>query len=683
MTGTKNYNYELRFNAELKKFLFERLKPYYTPLIKTKRVPSGTQFASVNPKLDPFSGEKDKVIEYCQIPAFCENRDILLNPNLKFLRKFPNSDELFLDLGIQNILIGKDFGFRHDGFIAGGAIANLINEYYFGVPAVINDIDYFFYDIDIKLPNESHEYIEGEESDTFFEKNGYRIINTEKRNKNNNIHLKLRYNFEWSRLLKSFDLNCTMAGFHPISGDIIFTDHFIDFLEKREIKIVDSIKEMESFPSNMLAPVSIKEAPFDDEPGFIEVNEPKSRGVHAAGIIISRWNNLKERNNLKFAQIIRANKKKKELKAKYMFDFDIKKIIYSNVIRKALLLGDGKIRIFTNFDKFERSSNEISCFIPKKEIKILFKRKDLLLPYFKIKRKNAKLYLVYQLPESKNNYIIQNWLDKYSAYTYDRFKLNYNMISQKKFPFDEVSRFEYRVLMDLFLLWDNNFLDRKAVSISKGYPMLDTLIFAFKNIVKNKLSLSNSDYNMFMRLIKEHSVFVGYLIKTRAEINLKDIIDIYRSIVKENHIELIGIIENKLAEDNPIFTQPKDVIFNYIKQEYIKIQKDDFLVKPLSLGKISLYVRELHLNSLLKSEGRDLQHCVGGYGSRVKAGLSRIFDINFKDSRSTLELDVIILSKKSVMYKIRQHKARSNRSPTKEHDILANLLVNCLNLKSI
>jgi hypothetical protein len=655
VTGTSvDYYSELKFNKELKKFLSSRLKKYYTSRILEKRIPQSTDYATTK-FVDIFTENDlgDTVVEFCRVPVSPGLTDeVFSEPVLRQISK--DTDQLFLDLGIRNIIIGQDLDFFSDGFIAGGAIAALINEYYFGVPAVINDIDYFYYDRKTSCTNDA-EYIP-EIDDDFIKKHKYQIIGSEVIYKNNNIRIRTRYDFKWELLLKSFDLNCTMVGFHPISNEIIFNDNFIDFLTNREIKIVDGIKLED-----------------DTVRSLNKATEIPSDGLKMS--LFVNFNSFNQRDNLKFSNIIRANKKKAELKAIYKFDYDIKKIIYSSGNRVNLLINKEKIRVYTSFNKFNKSKNDMACFIPKKEIKILFNNNKLLSPYFKLKRKNASLYLEFQDPKSKNNEIIRS-LDCRKGYYFQRFKNKYNLTTNKNFPFDELSKFEFCQFNRLISFWDNTFSN---MGRSDLFPMFDSFIFIFSSIISNRIELSINNMNDIKQIVECHPTLLGYFVTSNHLLNISDLLWIYRKIIKEDNVAIVGVLENKIYEGNPIFSQNRETIYKYLVNEFIKIQKDDFLIKPLLIGIYSKYCSELYLNSQLVKEGLDLRHCVGGYGSRVREGLSRIFDIKLNDQRSTVEFDVNQINKFLIKYTIRQHKSSFNREPSKQHKSLAKLLCNKLN----
>ena len=81
----------------------------------------------------------------------------------------------------------------------------------------------------------------------------------------------------------------------------------------------------------------------------------------------------------------------------------------------------------------------------------------------------------------------------------------------------------------------------------------------------------------------------------------------------------------------------------------------------------------------LKAHGSEMKHCVGGYASKCLNNTTDIFELNDNAGNcSTLEV-----GHHQQKFYLQQHRAKSNKSPSAEHKIAANLFVEGLNNQSI
>jgi hypothetical protein len=115
------------------------------------------------------------------------------------------------------------------GFVAGGAICSIINEFFNKKPAIINDIDIFIN----RCAGVSELKIESSEKDG--------LINYIKVSQATQVNEHQTY----LNILKSFDLNCSQVGFDVDSNLLIYTPDFINWLNSNLIEIV---KVTEHFP---------------------------------------------------------------------------------------------------------------------------------------------------------------------------------------------------------------------------------------------------------------------------------------------------------------------------------------------------------------------------------------------------------------------------------------------------
>lgn len=130
---------------------------------------------------------------------------------------------------------------KNNYIIAGGAVANIIFEYLYEIPAVIRDIDIFFKK---KYTDEDEEILNNLENikdlyNTIRMKNSFLKKITYEGNKNlieviERINTKDYYFFPLD-IIMSFDLNCVQVGIS--NNRLIYTDNFLNFLIHKKIKL--------------------------------------------------------------------------------------------------------------------------------------------------------------------------------------------------------------------------------------------------------------------------------------------------------------------------------------------------------------------------------------------------------------------------------------------------------------
>jgi hypothetical protein len=154
-------------------------------------------------------------------------------------------------LGKQAIKIIKDkWGLPNSGFVAGGSISNIIWELVSNKPAVVNDIDIFYFQ---GLSNEKTEKSQDslfrykEVEDQYYEdytgmcyrsvtKDHYTITESIKEDILNIV--KYKSNTEKPELiLRSFDINCTKIGYSIEEDKVYWTKEFEEFLQTGELKV--------------------------------------------------------------------------------------------------------------------------------------------------------------------------------------------------------------------------------------------------------------------------------------------------------------------------------------------------------------------------------------------------------------------------------------------------------------
>ena len=153
-------------------------------------------------------------------------------------------------LGRQAIdRIKSEWGLPLHGFVAGGAIANIVWELVSGNKAVVNDIDIFVFDgIEKELDNDKKSLFNYQEKETkYYEdyngmnfnnytKDFYSIVESERDDMFNTIKYKSNTS-DPSLIIKSFDINATRIGYDIDNDKLYWTSEFEDFLKTGELKV--------------------------------------------------------------------------------------------------------------------------------------------------------------------------------------------------------------------------------------------------------------------------------------------------------------------------------------------------------------------------------------------------------------------------------------------------------------
>jgi len=153
-------------------------------------------------------------------------------------------------LGRQAIdRIKSEWGLPLHGFVAGGAIANIVWELVSGNKAVVNDIDIFVFDgIEKELDTNKESLFNYQEKETkYYEdysgmnfnnytKDFYSIVESERDDMFNTIKYKSNTS-DPSLIIKSFDINATRIGYDIDNDKLYWTSEFEDFLKTGELKV--------------------------------------------------------------------------------------------------------------------------------------------------------------------------------------------------------------------------------------------------------------------------------------------------------------------------------------------------------------------------------------------------------------------------------------------------------------
>jgi hypothetical protein len=146
-------------------------------------------------------------------------------------------------------IINNTWGLPKSGFLAGGAISNIVWELVSGNKAVINDIDIFHFDgIVDYIDNESKSLFKYKEIENkYYEdytgmcfrsvtKDFYTITESTKDGIFNNVKYKSN-KIDTDLILRSFDINATKIGYSIDEDKIYWLEDFEDFLKSGELKV--------------------------------------------------------------------------------------------------------------------------------------------------------------------------------------------------------------------------------------------------------------------------------------------------------------------------------------------------------------------------------------------------------------------------------------------------------------
>jgi hypothetical protein len=171
----------------------------------------------------------------------------------------------YIDKAIE--LLDKKYHLPDRGFLAGGSLSNTIWKLTGGEKAIINDIDIFFInktedrlseysyrkhterkstkDLNVVADNDMTDYTDIMYTDN--KKNRYICFNKEERNDIFN-YITIDSNLDeekYEYIFKSFDINSCQVGYDLTNKKAYYTPEFKDFLNTRELKVVNIIS-----PSN-------------------------------------------------------------------------------------------------------------------------------------------------------------------------------------------------------------------------------------------------------------------------------------------------------------------------------------------------------------------------------------------------------------------------------------------------
>lgn len=488
----------------------------------------------------------------------------------------------------------KDY-FRRDAFLTGGAVAAAIYEYLFKIPKVVNDVDVFYYKFKSKdqsgAEHERYNNLQGEDA-------SYHIAKVKEVGILNFVEINIEDNFTWDKVLNSFDLNYSQVGIVLAEKKIIYTPEFVNFLCERVIKVVDGFE--------------------DDFPLTTYI-----RAVHKAQDFKSKFYD-------------------KEILKNYLVEFLGESIFKEDI---------NEFEVTFNRDE---ADNEEIVLVTEKRFKHWVEHPDIL-PYLTPQIKDDKKFFKVNLPQ-------EPWVEIcYSVFKNIGDKFNHHGPEcihslEKRIP-------HFWSLRTTVAKRLKNIIHSKLIPIMarKGeygntFHGLSLAIEANPKILKedfsiNKLTKAEGFINTHKPLVQNLSLML-----LQKKLTINQVLDVWITLSKFD-LDYIGILETNMLDHNhnlkstpvadKLFKCFIDLNLKSLESEleaiYLKeLEKNCLLSKTevLSIKPFSRWVREIVKLDQLQLEGKNMNHCVGGYANKIKEGHSRIVHIEVNGNHSTLEIGI-------------------------------------------
>lgn len=534
------------------------------------------------------------------------------------INKFLNSEETFNK--VLNILNQKtDINNIKNGFIAGGSVSNILFHLIHGGDIVINDIDVY-------------EQVKQKENEIFFDKpfmfNGptvyvnsqnleliddnygniyvsettgdkYKIVSHSRDGIINNIqydyHVGYKNNVKSTTqkemvILEGFDLNCCKSGLDIKNNKIIYTEDFVEFLTNKEIKVIRPCSPLQTTLRM-----------------FKKVNELNvfCNIEHEVRLLTTSFLHLDHYQINKYIGI--------ETKEKYDK--------YLGFIDKYFTLIEVKEPNFLPDNLKEYYLNNVGN------------------PLFKLW--SYEPVLNFDIVEGFSGIasIMRIW---YLLYT-----------TKKKSQQDKINKIFYKNVFlgdmseDIWYRYEpNGVFNWEEVNEKKKIPYYDSMRFTYKMLMTKKdyykCNFTIKHVDILDKFISEHHALFNLISFCDTIQEQYNIVKYIKSLSNKEGDWVIGVLENINYRDTQLNRNGVKLTNDYILKEIEKGKKESFieLNEKLDLSdfKYKKYITELNTIEGLRSEGRKMGHCVGGYYESIESGESHIFHIEYEGVGSTIQI---------------------------------------------
>lgn len=534
------------------------------------------------------------------------------------------------------------------GFLAGGAIANTLLSMKYGKDYPINDLDVFIEDTDEEgtttrtTPMRSNGlvvqggYFSHELS--YDHGSNYRILNVKREGLLNTITVSRVHNRNVARdyqyILNGFDFNCCQVGIDLNNNTLYYTDEFIEFLNTKQLDIT-------------------------------AIYTPS----HTA---------------------IRLFKKKDELDC------------YCNIEKCMELLSqplirENRLHLSPRYFGFYFSHKYKDMFMKYyKEIKTYFK----IVRFFEDKKQMYYLANKNMVTFSNDKDHVANWLNPSNSIPKDMLELwsKYNDVMWTLEPIKYTKpKEEINKLLDgitynpLTLMCSYKFVSGKLKnSLLKKYNTVircgeHTKLISFINVDFCNCDFTEEHIMVIENYINENMMFLNIIIS--YNLNIQESISLIKNIKKIQKVEgewIEGLIANTLMEGNfnitPTYESLKLFVSQYKEEKYKPLIEEIEIVKEIKFSS-GISVKEITSEGELMWAGHKLKNCLNdvnqGYVNKISSGKVKIFLIKTKNSISALE--IYLQNTEDLYYKEKQLLSSCNKTPSRYHRIIADILINELN----
>ena len=547
---------------------------------------------------------------------------------------------------------------RRDTLLTGAAVAAVICEKLWGVPAVINDVDLFYY----QLNSRTGESVDSELYENIVDEQfSYRIHRNRRKGLLNLVKIIPGSDFSLRKIIDSFDLTYAKVGVILGEKKLMYTDEFVEFLLTKTMKIgalndtdhmltsyIRGVQKAKDFQCNFYLGDYMRD--FFEENESVFKTPDFAFGAHTSRVNLRQY--------------------------------------YNKTLDEALFVTEKRMKVWeADLNLLSPWASLVLCDEEKVKHRIRFHVPNepwanfygwLFRSYSKANEYAETFYsgLINVRPEIR----VQNnhWFENLKAV------LEGGLSSDPRF-------------------WSNLFCNkRETLSLFKES-------FSIKKLESLKEFLeSHKEFTENNRRLVEFNY------------SISEMIEFYLAASKLP-LYALGMIETLLQYrrnvwDREIESPRKEAVLKLIEaKNYASLAKlceefrmEDFkkthLVDPTNIKPFSSWVREICDTVTLDAEGKNMRHCVAGYGNQIKTGRSRIFHLEVKGHPSTLEIHFSketfaprqipekyrtpeALKKQAMRsnlqshfkYSINQHKAICNSIPYKGNRVMAQRLLNYLN----
>lgn len=552
-----------------------------------------------------------------------------------FINAHPDKDEEdFWDLQSQGYEDYDEFHYdpdaqyyRRDTFLTGAAVTSVVLKLLTGEETKINDIDLFYYEFQARTnsaaEHERYNNLQGEDA-------CYHINKVKEIGKLNLIKINIEDNFSWLRLIQTFDLNYPQVGVVLHSGELIFTDEFIDFILTKTIKVAKNFDD--DFPLTSYIRAIHKSSDFNAKFYTMDVIKPYLAMDLGEEVFKNKKHEFDvtcDRDQADNEEVVLVTKKRfmHWVENPNMVPYMTPELIDQPKDSKEEVIGKLKISLpsepwvevcqavygLNTHNESSYSRPSLSGFLNSLQ--------EVIPNFYNLKSSQAqrlKILISSQLLKIKNS--------KGDGYQWSNLIKSNPNILKEDFSVKQLENLttyaqahgQFFQNFNWFLL-NNNYSLGEVLELHNHLKNWDMMVLGTLEAV----DFQGSNFNNQM--------------KYRYDIN-------YNSTFPEYHHVIMAV----LKKDFPLIKKEAEKIF-------LENLAKNFLVKPLNISPFAKYVKEITQADKLFQEAKRMNHCVSGFTDKIKRQESKIFHIEINGHHSTLELEIKIYNpnKKKFVFKHR------------------------------